>query len=124
MFFNMFSYSIKKFSDTLYKISQQELADYLNISQKTYSNFESNKSTPSLPQLAQLSELLDFSLESLLQEQGITFNQNNSEFKENSFGCTIYNTPEKLIQQYEFRLQEKAEIIQLLKDKIAYLEND
>jgi len=106
------------------KLSQQELADYLNISQKTYSNFESNKSLPSLPQLAQLSELLDFSLESLLQEQGITFNQNNSEFKENSFGCTIYNTPEKLIQQYELRLQEKSEIIQLLKDKITYLEGE
>lgn len=42
------------------KISQQEIADFLEISQKTYSNMESGKSTPSVTQLANLSTLLDF----------------------------------------------------------------
>ncbi len=40
------------------KSSQQEIADFINVSQKTYSNFESDKSTPSILQLVKLSDLL------------------------------------------------------------------
>lgn len=42
------------------RFSQQEVADYLGISQRTYSNFESDKSTPSILQLKKISELLEF----------------------------------------------------------------
>ena len=31
------------------RMSQQEIAEFLDISQKTYSNIESDKSKPSLP---------------------------------------------------------------------------
>ena len=59
------------------RISQEEIADFLDISQKTYSNIESDKSNASLMQLSKLSQLLDFDLLELLEEQGIVFNQKN-----------------------------------------------
>jgi transcriptional regulator with XRE-family HTH domain len=105
------------------KISQQEVAHYLNISQKTYSNIEADKSTPSLMQLSKLGEFLEFDMLELLKEQGVTFNQSNNEFKDNSGSYIINNFPEKLIDQYEDRLKVKQELILLLKEKIAQLEN-
>ena len=41
------------------RLSQQEVGDFLNISQRTYSNFESDNSTPSIEQIVELSKLLD-----------------------------------------------------------------
>jgi len=105
------------------RFSQQEIADILNISQRTYSNMESNKTKIGIAQLSKLSEILDFDLLELLQEQGLVLNQNNNEFKDNSNGIVINNLSEKLIDQYENRLKEKDEHIQLLKEKIKQLEN-
>jgi transcriptional regulator with XRE-family HTH domain len=42
------------------RLSQQEVGDYLNISQRTCSNFESDNSSPSIEQIVELSKLLDF----------------------------------------------------------------
>jgi transcriptional regulator with XRE-family HTH domain len=42
------------------RLSQQEVGDYLNISQRTYSNFESDNSSPSIEQIIALSKLLNF----------------------------------------------------------------
>jgi transcriptional regulator with XRE-family HTH domain len=42
------------------RLSQQEVGDYLNISQRTYSNYESDNSLPSIGQIVELSKLLDF----------------------------------------------------------------
>lgn len=50
------------------RLSQQEVVDYLNISQKTYSNFESDNSTPSIVQIVKLSKLLEFDFLKLFQE--------------------------------------------------------
>jgi len=104
------------------KISQQEVAHYLNISQKTYSNMEANKSIPSLVQLSKLGEFLEFDMLELLKEQGVTFNQSNNEFKDNSGSYIVNNLPEKLIEQYESRIKEKEDIILLLQEKINHLE--
>ena len=49
------------------KMSQQEIADFINVSQKTYSNFESDKSLPSILQLVNLSELLEFNFLELIK---------------------------------------------------------
>ena len=48
------------------RLSQQEVGDYLNISQRTYSNFESDNSSPSIEQIVELSKLLDFDFLKLL----------------------------------------------------------
>ena len=50
------------------KMSQQEIADFINVSQKTYSNFESDKSLPSILQLVNLSELLEFNFLELIKQ--------------------------------------------------------
>ena len=105
------------------KISQQEVAHYLNISQKTYSNIEANKSKPSLLQLSKLGEFLEFDMLGLLKDQGVIFNQSNNEFKDNSGSYIVNNLPEKLIEQYEARLEIKKELIVILKEKINQLKN-
>jgi len=104
------------------RFSQQEIADLLDISQKTYSNIESDRSKPSIEQLSKLSSYLDFDLLQLLEEQGAVFNQSNNEFKDNSGSYIVNNFPNNLITQYESRINELQEIIQLLKEKIRFLE--
>ena len=105
------------------KLSQQEVADYLHVSQRTYSNFESDKSEPSLTQLSKLAEILEFNLLDMLQEQGLVFNQTNNEFKDNSNGIVVNNNDsDKLFLQLEKRIKSLEEVNSLLRDKIDYLE--
>lgn len=107
----------------LKKLSQQDVADTLEVSQRTYSNFESDKSEPSLTQLSKLAEVLEFNLLDMLQEQGIVFNQQNNEFKDNSNGIVLNNNylSDKLITQYEAQIKDLQEINSLLKEKISLL---
>lgn len=100
------------------KISQQEVAYHLNISQKTYSNIEANKSSLSIIQLFKLGTFLDFNIMEFLKEQQLDFNKvNNLTHKENN------NTfSKKLLEQYEYRIIEKEQLIVLLKEKITSLQ--
>jgi len=108
-----------KFKRDSKKMTQQEVADFLNISQRTYSNFESNSSEPSLTQLSKLAEVLEFNLLDILQDQGLIFNQTYNEFKDNSNGIVVNNnSSEKLIVQLEKRIKNLEEINSLLKEKI------
>ena len=100
------------------RFSQKEIADFLNILQKTYSNIESDRSKISIEQLSKLSEFLDFDLLEFLQEQGLVINQKNEKGVNNGI---VHNTiSEKLLQQYEARIVELKEIIQLLKNELKY----
>lgn len=107
------------------RYSQQEIANLLDISQKTYSNFESDKSKPSITQLVKLSEYLEFDLLEVLKEQGLVLNQKHNNFNDNSNGIVLNNNDSnKLILQLETRIKDLQEINQLLKDKIHLLENN
>ena len=55
--------------------SQDELAFKLDTSQKTISNWESNKASPSLSQFALLEDLMEVDVLSWLAEGGIIFKQ-------------------------------------------------
>ncbi len=55
------------------RMSQQEIAEHLGISQKTLSNIESNKSQPNIHQLAVMESLYEISILELLKEFGIEF---------------------------------------------------
>lgn len=103
------------------KISQEEISYHLEISQKTYSNIEADKTTPSIIQLSKLAELLEIDILELLKEQGIIFNQSNNEFKNDNGSYIINNLSKKLIEQYESRIKIKQELISFLKEKIANL---
>jgi hypothetical protein len=56
----------------------------------------------------------------MLQEQGIVFNQPNSEFKDYSGNIVVNNNEtEKLTIQLEARIKNLEEVNSLLREKIA-----
>ena len=97
-------------------ISQQKLADLLGISQRTYSNIESGKSKASIDVLSKASEILEFNLLEELAKDGITINQQHNKIECNGVFQNL--TSEKLISQYELRIQEKDELITFLKSQL------
>lgn len=102
-------------------ISQLELAELLEVAQKTVSNFESDKTTPDISMIDKMSKALDKEVIDFLsnetnqfinegQKGGMTF-QNIGNID------TINGLSEKLIEQYEQRLKEKDEYIKILKQQ-------
>lgn len=98
--------------------SQDELAFKLDTSQKTVSNWESNKAVPSLSQFALLEDLLEEDILSWLAEGGIIFKQKN---KNGDNAQTIHKDSDQVITQYEKRLSEKDSIIEDQKSTIKIL---
>lgn len=96
------------------KLSQQNIANHLNVSQKTYSNLENNKSSFSLSQLVCVSEVLEINLFAFLETEGLVINENPKD---------LYNEhPEELILRHEAQLERQREITELLKYQISLLE--
>lgn len=93
--------------------SQEYMAEMLDVSQKTYSNFENDKTTPSFAQIEKISNILETSILSFLTSEKVTFNQTNSHGQNN--GLVINNLSDKLIEQYELRLNKQQEEIEYLK---------
>ena len=93
--------------------TQEYLAEVLNVSQKTYSNFENDKTKPGFSHVEDIAKVLDVSVLDFLTGDSITVNQNNNEVAiAQNYG--EINTSEKLIEQYEQRLKDKD-------TEIAYL---
>ncbi|NCT18793.1 MAG: helix-turn-helix transcriptional regulator [Flavobacteriia bacterium] len=99
----------------------ENLTNDLNISTAAYRKIELNKTKLTLERLSQIAEALETKVEDLL---GLKPNKiYKQEITENSIGYqdiqNLYTenkeTTEKLIAQFEARLQEKDELIQLLK---------
>ncbi|KPE49550.1 helix-turn-helix domain-containing protein [Chryseobacterium indologenes] len=94
-------------------LTQGYLAEVLNVSQKTYSNFENDKSKPAFSQVEDIAKVLEVSVLDFLSGDNITVNQNNNETAIAQNYAAV-NVSEKLIEQYEQRLKDKdAEIIYL-----------
>lgn len=101
----------------LKRISQQEIADLINVSQKTYSNYESCKTRPATIHLIKLSEILNFDFIAYLKEkEGYSRLETSKEPK--TFSEKI---KDNLINSYEVIVKDKDEIIALLKEKIERL---
>ncbi|WP_160136342.1 helix-turn-helix domain-containing protein [Chryseobacterium sp. c4a] len=103
------------------RISQEELALMLKTTQKTISNWESDKSTPSLDYLAKIEAVLEVDILSWLAEKGIVFNQHND--KGDNAAIINKNFSEELKEQYEKRLEEKDRNLEELKNEILFLRN-
>lgn len=101
------------------RMSQDELALILNITQKTVSNWESDKGFPSLDYLAKIETVLDVDILSWLAEKGIVFNQHND--KGDNAAIINRTFSEELKEQYEKRLREKDKNIELLQGEIRFL---
>lgn len=93
--------------------SQDYMAEMLDVSQKTYSNFENDKTTPSFSQIEAISNILETSILDFLSSEKISFNQTNSHGQNN--GLVINNLSDKLIEQYELRIKKQDEEILYLK---------
>lgn len=94
--------------------TQEYLAEVLNVSQKTYSNFENDKSKPAFSQVEDIAKVLEVSVLDFLSGDSITVNQNNNDVAIAQNYATI-NASEKLIEQYEQRLKDKDAEITFLK---------
>jgi transcriptional regulator with XRE-family HTH domain len=116
-------YRIKKIRQEK-KYSQQEIADYLNISQKMYSNFESCKTQLSIIQLFHLSKILSFNLfnflKNLYNDLGIE-NINSEQTLDDSISA---ESKDALLVNYINIIKDKDEIISLLKEKIKRISDE
>ncbi len=97
--------------------TQEHVAFELGISQKTYSNFENNKTSPSFIQIEQLASVLNANIIDFLTDEKIIFNQNTENGYNN--GIVLYQeTSHKLFEQFELRIKQLQEENNFLKELI------
>lgn len=95
------------------KFSQDYMAHELGLSQSQYSRRENGQIRFMAEEVSQLAELLETTVSELYGEETIIFN--NHDQKGGNFGQYLH-IPDALIEQYEARLREKDEVIQMLKE--------
>jgi transcriptional regulator with XRE-family HTH domain len=100
------------------KLSQEFVSTILNIEQSQFSRRESGQIPFSINELDKLSELFDVEISEFFKEKTVIFTSNNQQG--GSFGQYV-SVPDRLIEQYEMRLKEKEEMIDMLKEQINQL---
>ncbi len=105
-------------------ISQEELAEKLHISRSTYQRIENGETNSWVNHIENICTSLDVNMEDILKpEEGYTQINKENTANENSSNNMIqnqtnnYNTPEKLIEQYEERIKELKDQIEFWKNK-------
>ena len=98
--------------------SQDSVAYALGMQQSQYSRRENGRAKFSADEIFKISKVLEIEISELFDDKTIIFNSNNQ--SGGNFGQYI-NQSEKLIEQYESRLKEKDEQINLLKSVIDKL---
>lgn len=104
------------------RLSQQEVADFLDISQSTYSLWEGDKSTPQVEYLPKLAEILKVDIMELLPKDTsvkIVNNTDNKDYSVNGFEIKIDGS-----QLFKALLDSKDEIIRLQKEEIQRLKGE
>lgn len=96
------------------KLSQSYLAHELGLEQSQYSRREKGEIQFVPDEIIKLSKLLETTIANLFDEETIVFN--NIDQKGGNFGQYI-TVSDKLIEQYELRLKEKDDLIELLRQK-------
>ncbi|MDO5655571.1 MAG: helix-turn-helix transcriptional regulator [Flavobacteriaceae bacterium] len=87
----------------------------MGLSQSQYSRREKGKIRFVMDEVQKLSQLLETTVAELFGEETTVFSNNNQ--KGGVFGQYV-SVPEKLIEQYEVRLKEKDDLINLLKQQL------
>lgn len=94
-------------------LSQEQVADYLNISQSTYARIEKGETSSWANYINPICELFEIQPEDLLKQDIIIVNQN----QQGGNGAFIINQlSETIIEQYELRLAEKNKYITRLEN--------
>jgi transcriptional regulator with XRE-family HTH domain len=122
---------LRKFR-TVAKLSQQEIADKLNVRQATYSNWEKGETKPSLDHIIKLSEVLNVPVQEFLPNSIYVYNQDNGDNSLNGFNVglneeglqkilePIYLLMQQNNSQNEIiknLLEQNKELIEILKNK-------
>lgn len=109
------------------RITQEEVAERLHISQSAYARIETGESQSWATHLTKLSEIFEVKPESFLSDEANNFNNQNHElnggmaFQFVGTINTINSLSEKLIEQYEERIQELKAEVQSLKTELSSL---
>ena len=102
---------------------QEYMADILEVSQKTYSNMENDKSSISIDTLKKIAEEHRIDLLELLFNDSNIVQHNNSEHGTFQSGIIINQLSEELLNQIKGKVEDLKSII-IAKDKrIEFLEN-
>ena len=107
-----------KFYRASRRLSQDSVAFKLGLDQSQYSRRESGAIKFDSDEISKLCEVLEVTPMELFNSESIIFNNTNQQG--GNFGQYIA-LPEELRKQYELRIKEKDEMIELLKEKILML---
>jgi transcriptional regulator with XRE-family HTH domain len=98
--------------------SQQNLADEINVDQKTISRIEKGELSPKFETLVAISKALSVSLSQLLSfNESMIFNNYNQYQQGGNYNAYINTEIEKVEDLYKQLLKQKDEMIELLKGK-------
>ena len=110
------------------KLSQQEIADQLQISQSTYSQWESDLTTFKVEYLPKLAEIFKIDVTELIVEGTVVKVMNNQEHKNNEYSVVgfeinmdVRDLYHKLLLSKDEIIQSKNEIIEIRKQEIEKL---
>src|SRR6478736_2881555 len=100
------------------KLSQDFIAHELGLSQSQYSRRESGEVKFIAEEIIQLSKALDAKIAELYGEESTVFNSHNQQG--GAFGQIgqYITVSDKLIEQFEKRIEEKDELINSLKEQL------
>lgn len=97
--------------------SQEIVADKLHISQSAYARIETGESNSWATHLETICTVFEIQPEELLRQDTVVINHNQQGGNSNN-AYIINQLSEKLIEQYEYRLKEKDEIIIELREQL------
>lgn len=96
--------------------SQEFVASKLGISQRAYSKIETNQTKIDWERITKIAELFEVDpIDMISFDDNLIFNNCNQSGKFETF---INNMPERLIEQYEKRIDELSQEIQFLRRQI------
>ncbi len=102
---------------------QEYLAEVLEISQKTYSNMENDKSSISIDTLKKIAEEYKIDLIELLSDDKVVVQHNNSHDTSTFNGIFINHLSEELLNQMKERIEDLKKMIDEKDKRIEILEN-
>ncbi len=103
--------------------SQEYMADVLEISTKTYSNMENDKSTISLETLHKLAQELEVDVLGLVSDSKIVI-QNNTATENSSHnfnGIVVNHLSEELLVQFKERIDDLKKMLEEKDNQITFL---
>lgn len=97
----------------LKNLTQEHMAEQLGLSTRAYSKIESGETQLTINRLNEISAILGVDpMEALGFDHQNIFNNCKQEGNNNTIGTSTYQMPEKLIEQYEKRIQQlESEVI-------------